>query len=115
MQAKRSLLPTYWSVEVKKINWQPSTPREMLDCGMISYQTFKQVKEMDISDAKRYCDNEGLYQTWTYHFDAIVSHIDDNNLLLPVDRTEFVRELLKMCDGKVNPYVLNMVYGYYHQ
>lgn len=85
-----------------KIRKFPNSVREMLEWGMISYNTFKHVCDMTLDEANQYCNNLGLYQTWSYPADAIINHFKEH-AIFPEDRTDFVKQVMVITDGQVNP------------
>lgn len=85
-----------------KINKSPVNTREMLEWGMISYKTFKIVQTMTLDEAKQYCDNLGLYQSWSFPAEAIIEHFREHRII-PLDRMDFIKKVMVITDGKVSP------------
>lgn len=91
-----------------KLRKNPETVREMLDWGMISYKTFKHVESMTFEEAKSYCDNLGLYQTWSFPAEHVIEFLkaQDN---LPTARFELVRMVMIATGGQINPCVVDEI------
>lgn len=98
-----------------KIRNKPISIREMFDWGMISYKTFKVVENMSFEDAISYCDNLGLYQTWSHSKQHLIDHVQEHNLHNQyTDRMEFIKRIMIITDGKINPAVAQEVWKHFN-
>ncbi|ADG60027.1 hypothetical protein Acj9p127 [Acinetobacter phage Acj9] len=99
---------------IKKMRRIPHNTREMFDWGMISYKTFKKIEHMSFEDGKQYCENLGLYQTWSHSSDHIIAYIRENKIDVHVPHKEFVKTILIASDGMVNPAVVMAVWLHFN-
>lgn len=99
---------------LSKIRRTPVNTREMFDWGMISYKTYKKVELMSFADAKQYCDNVGLYQTWSHSKEHVIAHFEANNIQTDCDRMEFIKKVMIVTDGQINPNVAQEVWKHFN-
>ena len=90
----------------------PTSLREMLQWGMISYKQFKSLEHLSFNDAKHIIDTDQGYQTWSFGTNHVMEYIKQNNIDVgSFTRNEWTLHCLKLAKGRMNPNTPSIVYS----
>lgn len=89
----------------------PTSLREMLHWGMISYKQFKSLEHLSFNDAKHIIDTDQGYQTWSFGVEHIMEYIKLNNIdVSSFSKNEWTLHCLKLAKGRMCPNQPSIVY-----
>ncbi len=82
----------------------PTSTREMLHWGMISYKQFKSVERLSFDEAKHIIETKQGYQSWSFGAVHIMEYIKTHNVDVgSFTRNGWVGHCLKLAKGRMGP------------